>query len=212
MTTIIAIDGPAGSGKSTLAAALADRLGLLHIDTGAMYRAVTLEALRRSVDTADLEGLVIVAADAVIKVEGKRVWLGEEEVTKEVRSPEVTGAVSAVAGVEGVRAVLVDRQRKLGVNGVVMEGRDIGSVVFPDADLKIYLTAGIAERAERRATEFGDEVGGTLTDLERRDRYDSERAASPLAVPDDAFVIDNSNKGVDEVVDQVLKLLESRDG
>lgn len=212
MTTIIAIDGPAGSGKSTLAAALADRLGLLHIDTGAMYRAVTLEALRRSVDTADLEGLVIVAADAVIKVEGKRVWLGEEEVTKEVRSPEVTGAVSAVAGVEGVRAVLVDRQRKLGVNGVVMEGRDIGSVVFPDADLKIYLTAGIAERAERRATEFGDEVGGTLTDLERRDRYDSERAASPLVVPDDAVVIDNSNRGVDEVVDQVLKLLESRDG
>jgi cytidylate kinase len=212
MTTIIAIDGPAGSGKSTLAAALADRLGLLHIDTGAMYRAVTLEALRRSVDTADLEGLVIVAADAVIKVEGKRVWLGEEEVTKEVRSPEVTGAVSAVAGVEGVRAVLVDRQRKLGVNGVVMEGRDIGSVVFPDADLKIYLTAGIAERAERRATEFGDEVGGTLTDLERRDRYDSERAASPLVVPDDAVVIDNSNRGVDEVVDQVLKLLEPRDG
>ena len=212
MRTIIAIDGPAGSGKSTLAAALADRLGLLHIDTGAMYRAVTLEALRRSVDTADLEGLVIVASDAVIRVEGKRVWLGEEEVTKEVRSPEVTGAVSAVAGVEGVRAVLVDRQRKLGVNGVVMEGRDIGSVVFPDADLKIYLTAGIAERAERRATEFGDEVDGTLTDLERRDRYDSERAASPLAVPDDAFVIDNSNKGVDEVVDQVLKLLESRDG
>ena len=212
MTTIIAIDGPAGSGKSTLAAALADRLGLLHIDTGAMYRAVTLEALRRSVDTADLEGLVIVAADAVIKVEGKRVWLGEEEVTKEVRSPEVTGAVSAVAGVEGVRAVLVDRQRKLGVNGVVMEGRDIGSVVFPDANLKIYLTAGIAERAERRATEFGDEVGGTLTDLERRDRYDSERAASPLVVPDDAVVIDNSNRGVDEVVDQVLKLLESRDG
>lgn len=208
MRTIIAIDGPAGSGKSTLAAALADRLGLLHVDTGAMYRAVTLEALRRNVDKADVEALVSVASDAVIKVEGKRVWLGGEEVTKEVRSAEVTGAVSAVAGVEGVRTVLVDRQRKLGVNGVVMEGRDIGSVVFPDADLKIYLTAGIAKRANRRATEFGADFDGTLTDLERRDRFDSEREVSPLAVPHDAVVIDNSNRGVDEVVDQVLTLLE----
>ena len=197
---VVAIDGPVGSGKSTVAKAVAARLGLAHLETGAMYRAVAVAVLRRGVEpTADDPALAEVARDMRMEV-GERLVVDGEDVTEELRRPEVGRAVSVVAADAGVRAEMVRRQREWVTSrgGAVVEGRDIGSVVFPDATLRVYLTASDEERARRRG---GDE---TAADVARRDRIDSSRSASPLVVADGAVVIDTTDRSVDDIVDEIL--------
>ncbi len=195
---VIAIDGPAGSGKSTVSRALADRLGIGRLDTGAMYRAVAWAVLDRKIDAADHRAVADLARSLTITL-GERVEVDGTDVTEAIRGPEVSGAVSQVAANPGVRSVLVQRQRQWVAErgGGVVEGRDIGSVVFPHAEVKIYLTATADERARRRPEEGSDA-------LSRRDRLDSTRSVSPLGVADGARVIDTTDRGVEEIVDEVL--------
>ena len=202
---VIAIDGPAGSGKSTVAKALAARLGLEYLDTGAMYRSVTFAALGRGIDPADDEAVAALAPTLAIEVTG-RVSVDGEDATAAIRGPEVTRAVSAVAANPAVRAELVRRQRAWVAErgGGVLEGRDIGTVVFPDAELKVYLIADVGERLRRRAVEAGEDVA---RDIARRDRVDSSRAVSPLHAADDAIVIDTTGRDVDDIVEEVLNKL-----
>lgn len=210
---IVAIDGPAGSGKSTVARRLADALDLDYLDTGAMYRSVTYAVLDRGVSPDAGEAVAAIAceisidlgADGTVVVDGI-------DVTSRIRGPEVSQAVSAVAANQDVRAELVARQRdwtrKRG--GGVLEGRDIGSVVFPTADLKVYLTASPEARAARRARDENNaDERAVAADLQRRDRLDSERKHDPLTQTDDAFVLDTSNLTIDEVV---ALLVEKVDG
>jgi len=202
---VIAIDGPVGSGKSTVAKAVAERLDLPYMESGAMYRVVALAALRRGIDAgADVaaEALTELAAGVDMEV-GERVLLDGADVTAALRSPEVGRTVSAVAATAGVRTELVRRQREWAADhgGGVIEGRDIGSVVFPDAELKVFLTASAGERARRR------ELDETADDLARRDLLDSTRAVSPLIVPQGAVVVDTTARPIDEVVDEIIALL-----
>lgn len=202
---IIAIDGPAGSGKSTVAKAVAARLGLPYLDTGAMYRAVAFAALRRDVDLADSDALAALAQQLQIEV-AERVLVDGEDATEAIRGPAVTRAVSAVAATAAVRAEMVRRQqvwaRQHG--GGVVEGRDIGTVVLPEADLKVYLVADETERLRRRALELGDEVA---TDIARRDKADATRAVSPMMAAPDAVVIDTTGRTVGDIVEEVLAKL-----
>jgi cytidylate kinase len=202
---VIAIDGPAGSGKSTIGRAVARHLGLEYLDTGAMYRSVTFAALQRGVDPTDAEAVAALAPTLTITV-AERVTVDGDDATEAIRSPEVTRAVSSVAANPAVRAELVRRQRAWAEErgGGVMEGRDIGTVVFPDALLKVYLTADEDERLRRRALEAGEEVA---RDIARRDHADSTRAASPLAVAEDALVIDTTGRTIDDIVEEVLRTL-----
>lgn len=211
---VIALDGPAGTGKSTVARALAARLGLPFLDTGAMYRAVTWAALRRGVALADGEGLGALAAGLQLMVGEGGISVDGEDVTAAIRTPEVTSAVSAVSAVPAVRAVLRNQQRAWAERsgGGVAEGRDIGTVVFPDAPLKVYLDAAPAVRAARRAAESGGDRSAILADIERRDRADSTRADSPLRPATDAVRIDTSDLTVDEVVATILTLVADRSG
>ncbi len=214
---LIAIDGPAGSGKSTIARAVADRLGLERLDTGAMYRAVTLLALRAGVDPGNADQVAGLAASMTVTV-GDRVILNGEDVTSEIRTGRVDSAVSQVSAHPDVRAHLVRLQRRWGAahGGGVVEGRDIGSVVFPDADLKIYLTADPAERARRRSDQVRASGGAAhgpvaesavVAELARRDTFDTSRATSPLQAAEDAIVVDSTKMSVDEVVEEVLSHL-----
>ena len=208
---VIAIDGPAGAGKSTVAKAVADRLGLDRLDTGAMYRAVTLKALEQGVDPRDAQGCATLARSMSLSV-GERVVLDGEDVTEQIREPSVTEAVSVVAAHPQVRAELVSRQRAwvMANGGGVVEGRDIGSVVLPEADLKVFLTADPAERVWRRAVEQGtgpDELALTAESIRRRDELDSGRTASPLVAAPDAIVVDSTGRSVESVVEEVLSLL-----
>ncbi len=198
---MIAIDGPAGSGKSTVSRALATRLGIDRLDTGAMYRAVAWAALDRSIDPGDQESVAEVARSIDLAV-GETVRVDGTDVTAAIRGPEVSAAVSAVAANPDVRSVMVHRQREWAAvhGGGVIEGRDIGSVVFPGADLKIYLTATAEERARRRPEEGADAVA-------RRDRIDSTRQVSPLGVADGARVIDTTDRRVEDIVDEVVAWL-----
>ncbi len=198
---VIAIDGPAGAGKSTVSRRLAQSLGLPRLDTGAMYRAVAWAALHGGVDPGDGEAVAGIAGTATIEV-GEQVTADGVDITEAIRSPEVNRAVSAVAANPAVRRLLVDRQRRWvdEHGGGVVEGRDIGSVVFPDATLKIYLTASPEERARRRSDEGSEGVA-------RRDRLDSTRAVSPLEVADGARVVDTTDRSIDAVVDEVLAWL-----
>ena len=207
---LVAIDGPAGSGKSTVARAVADRLGAAYLDTGAMYHSVALAALQRGVDASDGEALATLARNLDIEV-GARVLVDGVDATTAIRRTDVTAVVSAVSAHPPVRAEMVRRQRRWaeahGGEGVV-EGRDIGTVVFPDADVKVFLTASEQERARRRQRdERAPDVDAVAADLARRDAIDSTRAASPLRAADDAVVIDTTGHTVDEVVDQVVGLL-----
>ncbi|HEX2064707.1 MAG TPA: (d)CMP kinase [Acidimicrobiales bacterium] len=207
---LIAIDGPAGSGKSTVARAVASQLGVAHLDTGAMYRSVAVAVLRRGIDPEDGDRVAEVAAEVHIEIQGDRVMVDQGDVTAHIRSPDVTRAVSAVSSHPAVRQEMVRRQREWARahSGGVVEGRDIGSVVFPDADLKVYLTASDEVRAERRSKDSEDQdVEAVAAELARRDRLDSTRSESPLAPAADAVVIDTSDRTVDEVVEEVIGLL-----
>jgi len=198
---LVAIDGPAGAGKSTVSRAVASRLGLERLDTGAMYRAVAALALHRRVAPDDVAAVAALAADAEIEV-GERVTIDGLDVTTRIRSPEVSRAVSVVAANPEVRRHLVERQRAWARahGGGVVEGRDIGSVVFPGAELKVYLTASADERARRRRDEPPEGVA-------RRDRIDSTRDASPLRQADDARHLDTTGRNVQDVVEEVLSWL-----
>jgi CMP/dCMP kinase len=204
---VVAIDGPVGSGKSTVAKAVAERLDLPYLESGAMYRVVAWAAVKRGIDPEAGAELTALAAELDMEV-GERVLVDGDDVTGELRSPEVGRAVSAVAATEGVRTELVRRQREWveGHGGAVVEGRDIGSVVFPDAELKVFLTASAAERARRRS------LDETADDLARRDLLDSTRAVSPLIVPQGAVVVDTTGRGIDEVVDEIVGMLGSGPG
>jgi len=213
---IIAIDGPSGAGKSTVARALASRLGLRYLDTGAMYRAVTAAVLAAGIAPEDAERVAAYVPSVQLAISDDalpaRVSVDGRDVTTEIRSAPVTAAVSAVSAVPPVRAAMVDRQRRLiGAGGIVVEGRDIGTVVAPDADLKVFLTADPGERAARRARENDADVGPTEADLVRRDRLDSSRTASPLAQAPDALVLDSTHLDPDAVVDRILAALRTAD-
>jgi cytidylate kinase len=207
---VIAIDGPAGAGKSTVAKALAERLGLDYLDTGAMYRGVAFAALRRGIDPDDLEPVGKLANEVELEVGPETVTVDGVDATVEIRGPEVTRAVSTVAANPTVRAELRRRQlewaRQHG--GGVIEGRDIGSVVFPDADLKLYLTASPDVRASRRYKEVSDlnyeEVAASIAE---RDARDQGRTVGPLMEADDAVIVDTTNRGVGEIIDEILGLL-----
>jgi CMP/dCMP kinase len=190
---VVALDGPAGSGKSTVAKAVASRLGLPHLDTGAMYRSVAWRCLQDGVSLDDIAGMQRVAETAVINVGvtdagAQLVTVDGVDVTAAIRTPELDKAVSPVASAAPVRAALVAQQRRWAVqhNGGVMEGRDIATTVFPDAPVKVYLTASDEERARRRATQSGGDVEAVLADIRRRDQVDSTRAADPLRIADGA--------------------------
>jgi cytidylate kinase len=208
---VIAIDGPAGSGKSTVAKRVAARLGLPYLDTGAMYRSVAFACIQRGIDPDDAEVVARLARDVDIDV-GDKVLVDGVDATIEIRGPEVTRAVSAVAANAAVRRELVMRQREWGDahGGGVVEGRDIGTVVFPDADVKVYLTASDEERARRRAKEVTDlDYDQVAADIARRDHVDSTRAASPLALADDAVHIDTTGRTIDDIVDEIMGLVST---
>jgi cytidylate kinase len=209
---VIAIDGPAGAGKSTVARALAARLGLEYLDTGAMYRAVTLAAMRHGIDPTDVDRVAELAEQLSLEVGEHGVLVDGIDATTEIRSREVTSAVSAVAANSAVRTELVARQRRWAKerDGGVLEGRDIGSVVFPNADLKLYLTASPRVRAERRVAEAGGDVDEIEASIERRDLFDSSRRDSPLVEADGSIVVDTTGLSIDEVLARIEQLLERR--
>ncbi|MEU4570136.1 (d)CMP kinase [Micromonospora sp. NPDC023956] len=213
---VVAVDGPSGSGKSTVSRRLAVGVDARYLDTGAMYRAVTWAVLRSGVDPADAEAVAKVAGEIDLRIgtdpQGYGVTVDGHTVDADIRGPEVTGAVSAVAAVPAVRALLVARQRDMITHAgrIVVEGRDIGSVVAPDAELKVYLTASEAARAQRRSAQDAADVTATAADLARRDRLDSTRKADPLQQSADAVVLDTTELGIDEVVARLRALLVER--
>ena len=213
---VVAVDGPSGSGKSTVSRRLARALGARYLDTGSMYRAVTWAVLRSGVDPHDAESVVKVATEVDLSVgvdpDAPHITADGVQIDREIRSPEVTAAVSAVSAVPSVRALLVALQRDLiaGAGWVVVEGRDIGSVVAPDADLKVYLTASTEARARRRSAQDATDVALAAADMARRDRFDSTRAADPLRQADDAVVLDTTELSIDEVVGTLQGMLDRR--
>lgn len=209
---VIAIDGPAGAGKSTIAKALASRLGLEYLDTGAMYRAVTFAAMQSGVDPDDADAVAALARRVVLQVGVDGVVVDGVDATAAIRSTAVTSGVSKVAANSGVRAELRARQQAWAAErgGGVIEGRDIGSVVFPDADLKLYLTASPRTRAERRVAEAGGDVDEIERAIATRDQYDSSRADSPLTEADGSTVVDTTGLTIDQVLTRILDLLEQR--
>ncbi|MBR3722564.1 MAG: (d)CMP kinase [Selenomonadaceae bacterium] len=214
---VVAIDGPAGAGKSTVSQIAAKKLGFTYIDTGAMYRAVAWKALQKKVEITDdvilsvLPGIEITLSYK----DGKtKVFVGEKEVTEEIRTPEINKIVSKVAALPKVREKLTELQRKMGESGnVLMDGRDIGTFVFPNAEVKIFLTASVEERARRRYEElklkgFDVDLKEIEKDIERRDKLDSERETAPLKQAEDAVLLDTTGLSIDEVVEKIVKLCE----
>ena len=212
---IIAIDGPSGSGKSTLGRMLARALNLLYLDTGSMYRAVALAVLEGSVDPTDVEAVTALAQAIEIDLKGDAdslsVLLNGREITEQIRTERVTAMSSVVSTIPGVRRAMVERQRALGKRGAVLNGRDIGTIVFPDADVKFFLTAVPEERVERRFKE--DQLTSaspvtlaqTLAEMVERDRRDSTRLDSPLKIADDAIVIDSTGKTIEQVFEEMME-------
>ena len=214
---IVAIDGPSGAGKGTVARAVATALSYRHVDTGAMYRAVAWKALRDGLALDDEARVAQLARDAALDIEDGRVEIDGHDITRAIRTPDMDKAAARVARLGPVREVLVNRQRALGASrGVVMEGRDIGSVVFPDADVKLYLDASAEERARRRASDpahsahEGNNLAGVQSELQARDKSDSERPVAPLALATDATYIDTTAMPLQQVVDQVLRIVRDR--
>ncbi len=220
---VVAVDGPAGTGKSSVSKGLARALGARYLDTGAMYRIVTLSVLRAGVDLSDAAAIAEAAADVRLSVgydpDEDRAYLAGEDVSAEIRGDVVTRAVSAVSAVPAVRTRLVQLQRGLaaGAGSVVVEGRDVGTVVLPNADVKIFLTASAETRARRRndqnvAAGLVDDYEGVLADVRRRDHLDSTRTVSPLRAAEDALVVDTSDMTEAEVIAHLLELVEQRTG
>jgi cytidylate kinase len=211
---VIAIDGPSGAGKGTISRAISDALGYRHVDTGAMYRAVGWKAAHDGIPLDDEDAISSLARAAVIHVEGGVVAIDGHDVTRAIRTPEIDKAATAVARLPRVREALVARQRALGTEGgVVMEGRDIGTVVFPNADVKIYLDASAEERARRRASDAshtGSQTGqaAVAEAIQARDKADTTRAVSPLSIAADAVHIDTTEMPIDGVIDQVMRLVK----
>ena len=214
---VIAIDGPAGSGKSTIAARLARKLGYINLESGAMYRALALKAMEQQVSLDDAEALRQLAEQSVIQLEpsgdGNRVLQDGQDVSRRIREPDVTAAASRVSAHPQVRRVMVARQRELGANGgVVMEGRDIGTAVFPNAEVKIFLDAEQTVRAERRFLQNGsqspEEAKRVQAEIAARDERDRTRVASPLVPAADAVHVDTTHKSIDEVVEEVERIVK----
>lgn len=211
---IIAIDGPAGAGKSTIAKKVADSLGYIYIDTGAMYRAFTYELLTSSISLSDIEEINKVLEKTNIEFKNNEIFLNNLNVTNEIRSKNVTANVSAVSAIPQVREKLVDLQRKIASeSNSILDGRDIGTVVFPNAELKIFLTASVKIRALRRYNELiakdkNIDINEIEAEIEKRDKLDSSRETSPLIKAADAIEIDTSDLSIDEVANTILKLAE----
>jgi CMP/dCMP kinase len=210
-TIVVAIDGPAGAGKSTIARSLAGKLGFTYIDTGAMYRAVALWAMRLGTDLTDMHKLEQLARASHIEFSGGRVTLNGEDVTSAIREPEVADAASKVSIVPGVRRAMREQQQRIGAeHSVVMEGRDIGTVVFPDAQVKIFLDADPDTRAGRRARETGGDEGRVAREMAERDQRDRSRAEAPLAQAPDAEYIDSTRLDAAQVEEAILKIVRRR--
>src|SRR5215469_5864807 len=213
---VVAIDGPAGAGKSTIARRLAGRLGFTYIDTGAMYRAVALWGLRQSVGLDDMHRMEQLALAAEIELAPGRIHLNGEDVTDAIRTPEVANGASRIAVIPGVRRAMVAKQREIGERAsIVMEGRDIGTVVFPNADVKVFLDANPEERVRRRYEELKAKGQIVSTeqlsaDMRERDRRDSTRADAPLAQAPDAVYFDSTGLGIDEVEEAILRIVRAR--
>ena len=214
MTMIIAIDGPAGSGKSTLSRMLARALKLLYIDTGSMYRAVALATIDAALDPANADAVTDLAQRVDINLDGDpdslRVWLEGRDVTERIREDDITEMSSIVSTIPGVRRAMVARQREIGKRGAVMNGRDIGTVVFPDADIKFFLDAAAPERAERRFKEDllvnpDATLAQTFAEITERDRRDSTRVDSPLKIAADAIVIDSTGLSIQDVFERMME-------
>ena len=213
---VVAVDGPSGSGKSTVSRRLATAIEGIYLDTGAMYRAITWAVLQAGVDLQDADSIAKIAQETSLTIGtdplAPHFRANGEDVDAAIRGPEVTGAVSAVAAVPGVRRQLVRLQQEIiaAAPRIVVEGRDIATVVAPDADLKVYLTASAAARAQRRSAEDATDVAATEADLNRRDKLDSSRAVDPLRQADDATTLDTTGLGIDEVVAQLLSMLNNK--
>jgi len=214
---VIAIDGPSGVGKGTVARAVAETLGYRHVDTGVMYRAVGWKAVTLGLALDDEDGLARLARDLRMEMAGSRVFVDGQDATQGIRTVEIDRAASAVARLPRVREALVGRQRAMGAGGgIVMEGRDIGTVVFPQADVKIFLEASPEERAQRRANDPAHAGGGTQSvahlaqEMAARDQQDSARAASPLSVAADATVVDTTHLSIPAVVSRVLAIVRAK--
>ena len=220
MPLIIAIDGPSGSGKTTLSRMLSRALKLLYIDTGSMYRAVALATLESGLNPDDKEAIVRLAEGLDINLEGDadslRIFIGTRDVSELIRSESVTNMSSIVSSISGVRRAMVARQRELAKRGGVLNGRDITTVVFPNADYKFYLTADSKERAERRYFEDQSKnaestLSETLADINERDHRDMTRADSPLKIADDAIVIDSTGKSIEQVFEEMMSAIKMSD-
>jgi cytidylate kinase len=213
---VVAIDGPAGAGKSTIARRLAERLGFTYIDTGAMYRAVALWAIQREVEFSDMHRLEQLAAASEIELAPGRISLNGEDITEAIRTPDVSNGASKVAVIPGVRRAMVAKQREMGErSSVVMEGRDIGTVVFPNAQVKIYLDANPEERVRRRMADLqaqGEAVTAAqlAAQMKERDQRDSTRADAPLSQAPDAIYLDSTPLAIDEVEEAILKIVRQR--
>ncbi len=222
MAFVVAIDGPAGTGKGTVTKIIAEDLGLVYIDTGAMYRCVTLEALRKKVEPVECDELLQILENIDIqlikKEDGQEAWLNGRNVSKLIKTPEIDNYVAQYASLKCVRDVVTPLQRKMGKNNnVIMEGRDIGTVVFPDADVKIYLDCSIEERANRRYKEYlekGVEVSyeEVLETIQKRHKAETEREIAPLRQAEDAILVDSTEMTIEEVVAEIEKIINTKKG
>lgn len=218
----VAIDGPAGAGKSTISRAAAKRLGFVYIDTGAMYRAIGLAAVRRGIDTKDAESVEAILDEVEVTIahneEGQQIFLNGENVSTEIRLPEISVAASNVAVIPAVRLKLVELQRALAEKeNVIMDGRDIGTYVLPDAEVKIFLIASVEERAKRRLKELLEkgvetDLEAVKTDMEYRDKNDSGRDFAPLKQAEDSVLLDNTNITIEEAIECICRLVQDRRG
>ncbi len=212
---IVAIDGGVASGKSAVGRRVAEALGLPFVDSGLMYRAITRIAAERAIDPHDAEAISTLAESTAVKIDGERVWANGVELTEGIYDADHADALPLVSAIPGVRSALVAQQRRLGEGGVVMAGRDIGTVVFPDAASKFFLVASLDEKVRRRAAQYerrGERVDeeAMRKEVEERDRVDTQRAIAPLRPAADAIVIDTDHLDVDQVVDKILKRIAER--